>query len=252
MTYKECINIWRAGISEELMNRFYLKFTYSSNKIENNETRLRDVENVFRGSAVVGFKGNSKTITEIENHKALCDNIVRLSKENNPQLSIDVIKHFHYALMRGCFSEELLIKGEKPGEFKNGDYVVGVHDVGASPEEVEENLKSLVDEINEVEVNENNVLKILSYVHCWFEHIHPFADGNGRVGRMLLNYLLIGNNFPPIIIFESDRTEYYWALENFNEKQEIDKMVSFLEDQAFKTWLKDYNLKVKGLKEFLD
>jgi len=252
MEYKESIKLWRAGISEELINKFFLKFTYSSNKIENNETRLRDVDTIFKGEKVTNFKGNKKTIIEIENHKNLCGKIFELAKINNSKLSIDLIKDFHKVLMKDCFTENLLIKGEKPGEFKKGDYIVGLHDVGVSPLEVEENLNSLINEINDVKINDDNALKIVSYFHCWFESIHPFADGNGRVGRMLLNYILIGNNLPPIVLFESDREVYYLALEYFNQTQEINKMVDFLEDQAYKTWIKDYNLKLKSLKEFLD
>ncbi|WP_368491071.1 Fic family protein [Clostridium sp. BJN0013] len=252
MSYKDCIKIWRKGISEELLDRFFLKFTYSSNKIENNETRLRDVETIFKGKKVADFKGNKKTLVEIENHRELCKNIFKLCKKYDSKVSIDIVKKIHYALMKNCFSEQLLLKGESPGEFKKGDYIVGLHDVGVSPDEVEENLDSLFKEINEVKINDNNVLTVISYFHCWFESIHPFADGNGRTGRMLVNYLLIGNNFPPIVLFENDREQYYLALEYFNETQEISKMVSFLEDQAYKTWIKDYNIKLKNLKDFLD
>ncbi len=252
MSYNESIKIWRAGVSEELVNRFFLKFTYSSNKIENNETRLRDVETVFRGEIVSDFKGNKKTIREIENHRDLCKDILKLCKENNLKLSTELIKHFHFVLMKDCFTEELLAKGEKEGEFKTGDYIVGLHDVGVTPLEVGENLISLINEINAVKIDDNNALRVVSYFHCWFESIHPFADGNGRVGRMLLNYLLIGNNLPPIVLFENDREQYYLALEYFNETQEIYKMVDFLEEESHKTWVKDYNLKLKNLKEFLD
>lgn len=251
MLYKEAIKVWKSGNIEELLTKFFLKFTYSSNKIENNETRLRDVETVFKGEKVTDFKGNKKTIKEIENHKEVCFNIIDLAKKNKTKISIELIKQIHYDLMKGCFSEELLYKGEKPGEFKKGDYVVGLHDVGVLPEEVEENLTSLIKEVNEIEINENNALKVISYFHCWFETIHPFADGNGRVGRMLINYLLIGNNLAPIILFENDREEYYLALEYFNDKQEIDKMIKFLDNQAYKTWIKNYNEKLKGLKDFL-
>ena len=252
MSYKDCIKIWRKGISEELLDRFFLKFTYSSNKIENNETRLRDVETIFKGKKVKDFKGNKKTLVEIENHRELCKNIFKLCKEYNSKVSTDLVRKMHYSLMKNCFSEQLLLKGESPGEFKKGDYIVGLHDVGVSPDEVEENLNSLFEEINEVKINDNNVLTVISYLHCWFESIHPFADGNGRTGRVLMNYLLIGNNFPPIVLFGNDREQYYLALEYFNETQEISKMVNFLEDQAYKTWIKDYNIKLKNLKDFLD
>lgn len=243
MLYNQCIILWRSGVNENLINEFFSKFTYSSNKIENNETKLIDVDSIFKGLKMVNFKGDRKTITEIQNHKKLCKNIFKLIKENNSKLSIDLLKYIHYALMKDCFKEEFLIKGENPGTFKKGDYIVGLHDVGASSSEVEENLKSLVDEVNEVKINDNNALTIVSYFHCWFETIHPFADGNGRVGRILINYLLLGNNLPPIVLFENEKEKYYLALEHFNDSQEIDKMVNFLEEQAYKTW---FSKKVRG------
>ncbi len=249
--YKDCIDIWRKGITEELMNNFFMKFTYSSNKIENNETHLRDVKNIFTGLDLDSIKADKITINEIANSKKLCEQIFELTKENKPLLSLEIIKDFHKTLMTGCFREELLRKGERPGEFKKGDYVVGVHDVGCSPEEVEEELVSLIEEVNEVKITEKNALKVVSYFCAWLMNIHPFADGNGRVGRMLMNYLLIGNNLPPIILFQHDRSEYYEALEYFDDTQEIDKLVKFLEKEAYKTWEKDYSIKYKKLADFL-
>lgn len=228
--------MWKECGMDEFLNKFFPQFTYCSNKIENDETNLSDVETVFKGEKVTDFKGDKKTIKEIENHKELCDNLLEICCRNNTKLSIELIKQFHYDLMKGCFSDELLSKGEKPGEFKRGNYVVGLHDVGVAPDDVEDNLSSLVEEINEVNIAEDNTLKVVSYFHCWFEIIHPFADGNGRVGRMLLNYLLVVNNLPPIILFENDREEYYLALEYFNANQEICEMVKFLDAQAYKTW----------------
>ena len=239
MSYQECIEMWRKGLNQKLIDRFFIKFTYSSNKIENGETRLVDVEKVFKGEKINDFKGSKETIKEIENHKEFCNNILRACKDSDSKLSLDLIKHFHKAIMKDCFREELLLKGEIPGEFKKGDYVVGIHDVGAKPDEVEGDLISLIDEVNEIDITPKNALKVVSYATCWFNTIHPFADGNGRVSRMLLNYMLVRNNLPPIIIFESDKREYYLALEDFNETQEISQMVNFLEDQAYKTWLEN-------------
>ncbi|MFL0163977.1 Fic family protein [Candidatus Clostridium helianthi] len=248
--YNDIIRTWRDRKAEDLLNRFFVKFTYSSNKIANIETRLRDVESIFSEERVSGFNGDTITLKEIENHKNLCKNIFKLSKENNGKLSINLIKRFHFELMKGCYLEELLSKGEKPGEFKIDCNVGSLQ--GAV--DIEENLDLLIKEINEVEINEDNVLKVVSYFHCcwWLGKVHLFACGNGRVGRMLLNYLLIGNNFPPIIVFYTDKEEYYLALEYFNTKNEISRMVEFLEVQSYKTWEKDYNVKLKCLKDFLD
>jgi len=246
MMYSQCVQRWSKGETKELLNMFYPKFTYTSNKIENKETRLRDVEAIFKREKVTDFKGNKKTISEIINHRDLCNNILKLSEVNGSKLSLNLIKTFHQGLIKDCFTDGLLEKGEKQGEIKRDDYVIGI-----GPLDVERTLEFLVDEINDVQINDNNALKVVSYFICEFSSIDPLAEYNGRVGRMLLNYLLIGNNFPPIIFFGNDIEEYYLALEHFNETQKIDKMVKFLDDQSYKTWVKNYNLKVKDLKDFL-
>lgn len=238
MSYEECIKKWRNGVKEELLERVLLKFSYSSNKIQNHETRFVDVETIFNEEEVQNFNGSKKTIKEIKNHRDLCKNLLDLIEQNNSELSIGLIKHFNYALTKNCLREELLINGEKPGEFKNGVEVEGI-------------LKSLVDEFNHIQINEDNALEIVAHFDCCFQNIHPFVDGNGRVGRMLINYLLLANNLPPIVIFYNNIEEYYLALEYFDETQDISQMVKFLDDQAYKTWSKDYNLKLKNLKEFL-
>ncbi len=237
MIYNKCIKIWREGVNEEIIKGLFVKFTYCSNKIENNETRLRDVEAIFAGEEVTNFQGNYRTIKEIENHIELCKSIFKLSEENYSKLSVNLIKHFNHVLMKGCSTEELLINSE---------------DTGVSTSEIEKNLKSLINEVNNVQINEDNALNLIGYFTCEFESIQPFAYGNGLVARMVLNYILIENNLPPIVIFYNDKEKYYLALKHFKETKKTDKMVDFLQDQAYKTWIKDYNLKIKTLEQFLD
>ena len=67
---------------------------------------------------------------------------------------------------------------------------------------------------------------------------HPFADGNGRTGRMVMNYLLLYLGHPPIIIHEEDRKEYYSGLEAWDENQKLDVLMDFLKEQTVKTWKK--------------
>ena len=75
-----------------------------------------------------------------------------------------------------------------------------------------------------------------AYFHAKFENIHPFADGNGRAGRLLMNYLLLLWDHPPIIIHEEDRRDYYAALERFDAAQSLEPLVEFLKAQTVKTW----------------
>ena len=87
-------------------------------------------------------------------------------------------------------------------------------------------------------IKDENVLVAAAYFHSKFENIHPFADGNGRTGRLLMNYLLIVHNHPPIIIHEEDRNVYYKALEAWDTKQDLNPLIKFLKHQTVKTWEK--------------
>ena len=77
-----------------------------------------------------------------------------------------------------------------------------------------------------------------AYFHAKFENIHPFADGNGRTGRLLMNYFLVIHNHPPIIIHEEDRRMYFEALEAWDREQKLNPLIDFLKEQTVKTWQK--------------
>lgn len=125
---------------------------------------------------------------------------------------------------------------ERPGEFKKHDYVTGVHEVGSSVENVESELRDLFTEVNEY--GGKNVLKVSTYLHARFEYIHPFADGNGRVGRTLMNYYLMIHNYPPLIVYDEDKRIYFECLQKYDETEEIDSLCEFLKYETEKTWEK--------------
>ncbi|MCL2151980.1 MAG: Fic family protein [Oscillospiraceae bacterium] len=87
-------------------------------------------------------------------------------------------------------------------------------------------------------VADGDILTAAAYFHARFEHIHPFADGNGRVGRTLLNYFLMLHDHPPLIVYEEDKAVYYAALERYDTDEDIALMRDFLRKQTEKTWEK--------------
>lgn len=156
-------------------------------------------------------------------------------------LSLDLIRAVHRVLTEGTSDERRYIKnGERPGEFKKHDYVTGRNEVGSPPDEVEADLTELIDEVNSI--GQKAPLKAGAYFHARFENIHPFADGNGRVGRTLLNYWLMINGCPPMIIYEEDRRTYYEALQASDEQEELDLLTDFFEEQTVKTWARSMEL----------
>lgn len=112
---------------------------------------------------------------------------------------------------------------------------------------VENDIKELLKEINNT--NSNDYLTIAAYFHCRFETIHPFADGNGRTGRTLLNYYFMIHNIKPLIIYDEDKKYYYECLQAFDEKQTINPMKEFLAYEQEKTWMN--KSKFMKLKSFL-
>ena len=86
------------------------------------------------------------------------------------------------------------------------------------------------------DIPEGKALTAAAYFHAKFENIHPFADGNGRAGRLTMNYFLVTHGHPPITIHEEDRKEYYSALEAWDTRQEVKPLCVFLREQTVKTW----------------
>ncbi|MDR2492835.1 MAG: Fic family protein [Coriobacteriales bacterium] len=117
-------------------------------------------------------------------------------------------------------------------------YVVGAGEVGAAPESVAEEMGELLDEIAATDDPSVQALTAAACLHAKFENIHPFADGNGRAGRVLMNYFLLVYHHPPITVFDVDRTTYYQALGAFDLNQDIQPLKFFLERQTVKTWEK--------------
>ena len=227
--YTEVIEYWKTNKLKDELTAFSILFTYNSLRIENMQISLKDVKDVF-------LDDPNKNI-EIVNHKScyefLLDKII--SKES---LSEELLKTIHKKLTKGTYDERRYItNGERPGEYKKHDYVTGRNEVGSTVENVEEDIKSLIEEVNNISKNDNeSLLKIASYLHNVIEQIHPFADGNGRVGRTIMNYYLMIHDLPPVIIYEEDKNYYYDALEEFDEKDNLNPTIEFMKYEMEKTW----------------
>ena len=150
-------------------------------------------------------------------------------------MSLELILEIHRTLTAGTYDERRYVEnGERPGEFKKHDYVTGINEVGSAPEDVEADLTELISEMNGEGISKPDLAA--AYFHARFEYIHPFADGNGRVGRTLMNYWLMINDCPPLIIYEEDRRAYYDALKAYDEEEDLQPLIDFLKQETVKTW----------------
>lgn len=244
MLYDNIVKFWQSKniiTSDELavvLENHSISFAYNSGKIENDNITFNDTREIFDKDGVVSYTGDLRTLFEIRNSKDAYNFLLDIFDEK-PDLDIDLLCRFQYELTKNTYDERRWRIGERPGEFKKHDYVTGINETGALPEDVPEEISDLIDEVNNED--NNNILTIAAYFHCKFENIHPFADGNGRTGRLLMNYLLLKNNHPPITIHEEDRKDYFTALEHWDEEQELSTMIDFLKAQSIKTWEKQIN-----------
>ncbi len=206
---------------------------YHTNKLDFPEVTLGLTENMFARGRVEAFTGEARTLFVIQDAKYAWNFFVNAFDQMRP-LDESLIKNLHHELTVGTYDEEMYLHGEWPGEYKIGDYVTGKYEVGAPPEDVPEEIRELLDELSDVPGDQ--ILTVAAYFHVKFENIHGFADGNGRVGRLIMNYFLVNHDYPVIIIHEQDRKQYMEALEAWDRIQDLKPMKQFLEQQMIKTW----------------
>ena len=251
--YTEVIEYWKnknIGSMDELkneLNHFSVLFAYNSGVIENKDITYHDTREIFENGKVINYTGDLKTLYEIRNQKIcyeyLLDKII-----SKITISEELLKTIHKKLTKGTYDERRYItNGERPGEYKKNDYVTGRNEIGSPVENVEEDIKGLIEEVNSISKKDNeSLLKIACYLHNVIEQIHPFADGNGRVGRTLMNYYLMIHDLPPVIIYEEDKNYYYDALEEFDEKDNLEPTIEFVKYEMEKTWEKSLD-KIQGI-----
>lgn len=254
MTYESILDFWKkqniknANELASVLSSYSVNFAYNSGKIENDEITYHDTREVFDKNGVTSYTGSTKTLFEIQNSKAAYERL--LIAFDDKQIVDEVfLKEIQMLLTNGTYDERRYQIGERPGEYKHHDYVTGKNEVGASVDDVQEEVCELLDELTDIE--DKNALVAAAYFHAKFENIHPFSDGNGRVGRLLMNYILLIHNHPPITIYEEDRKDYYNALEKFDEELELKSLIDFLKSQLVKTWEKQLD-KSKQKSSFTD
>lgn len=244
--YDRIVRLWQSykimsvANVDKYLDSFRVLFAFHSGKIENEEITYHDTREIFENGRVVNYTGGPRTLFEQQNQK-LCYEVLKEKIVRMESLSVELVKEIHRVLTGGTYDERRYITNdERPGEFKKHDYVTGILEVGSAVENVKNDLTQLIAEVNAYE--EKDVLKAATYLHARFEFIHPFADGNGRVGRTLMNYYLMTHNHPPLIVYDEDKRIYYECLQKYDETEELNTLYEFLKYETEKTWEKALTL----------
>ena len=199
------------GEVERLTEQFIVEYTYNSNAIEGNTLTLRETDMVLRGLTI--DKKPLKDHMEAIGHKEAFEFVSELVKKNEP-ISESIIKQIHFLVLAD--------KKDDRGVYRRVPVLImGAKHEPVQPYLIIPKMEQLM--IDYAESSENIVTRLARF-HIEFEGIHPFIDGNGRTGRLLVNLELMKAGFPPIDIKFTDRMAYYDAFDKYNTKHDIGAM----------------------------
>ena len=199
------------GEISRLNEEFIIEYTYNSNAIEGNALTLRETDLVLRGLTI--DQKPLKDHMEAVGHKEAFDFVSELVKNNVP-ISESVIKQIHYLVLAD--------KKDDRGVYRKIPVrIMGAKHEHVQPYLIEPRMKQLLQDFNE---STEHIVTKLARFHIEFESIHPFIDGNGRTGRLLVNLELMKVGFPPIDIKFSDRIAYYNAFDEYHVKHNLSAM----------------------------
>lgn len=214
-----------------LYHKTQVNLAYNSNKIEGSKLTEEQTRYIFE-TRTIGFKDQEAVpvddIIETSNHFIAFDYLIETIDEN---LSNELIKKFHKILKNGT--------SDSTKEWFNiGDWKKLPNEVGGvetiHPQNVEEEMNLLNDYYNrQVQINFDRIVEY----HYKFEKIHPFQDGNGRVGRLLMYRECLKNNIIPFIIDDNHKQFYYRGLREFENIKEYLIETCLSAQDTYKTWV---------------
>ncbi len=197
-------------------------FTYDSTTIEGNSLTLQETARLlFEG--IVPPNKPLREVHEVLNHKKAFDYILG----HKGDIEKELICELHKIIVANTLRSELI---QQIGKYRNVQvYIRGVSWFPPKPSEVHSKMSSLLSWYTKNK-KKLHPLILASYFHTEFEKIHPFVDGNGRIGRLLLNFILHKNKYPMINIPNSIKHKYYNALEKAQLKNDLRSFVKLLLD----------------------
>lgn len=200
------------------------KLAYNSNRIEGSTLTEKQTASIFETGTIRadGTVFRTKDVEEMTGHFTMFNYMLQTCEE---ELSQKLVKEYHYRLKAGVFED--IANGYPIGEYKNRRNMVS-DIVTSAPEEVEADMQALLDSYNS---KGSHDLRDLAELHARFEQIHPFQDGNGRTGRMILFKECLRSHVMPFIIGDERKAEYYECLNNAQIKGDYEPLIRFFGEE---------------------
>lgn len=199
---------------------------YNSNKLEGSTLTEEQTASLFDNGTLPKSDDyyRAKDVEEMNGHFLMFNKMLDTLDE---PLSSDLIKQFHYELKSGVFEDRA--NGYAIGDYKKRPNMIGMYET-VRPEQVVEEMSLLLDWYHSQRV----ALFVLAEFHARYESIHPFQDGNGRTGRLILFRECLKNGIMPVVIEDVNRNEYLEGLKEYREEKELNKLILlFKKEQQF-------------------
>jgi Fic family protein len=208
---------------EKYYEWFVTQFTYDTNAIEGSTLSLIDTKLILFEDTVPKGK-RLREINEAANHKEAFDYMLDYKGELTRKFILELHKKLMYNIL-----------WKYAGVFRDVQvYIRGAEIMPQKPKYIEKKFNSLMRWYASNKKKYHPIV-IASYFHSVFESIHPFRDGNGRIGRLVLNFILKKNGFPMVDIKNKDKKRYYEALQkadNGNLRPFVNMIIKYLKEMA--------------------
>lgn len=196
---------------------------YNSNKIEGSTLTEEQTASLFDNGTLPKSDDyyRAKDVEEMNGHFLMFN---KMLDTIDAPLTQELIKQFHYELKSGVFEDRA--NGYAIGDYKKRPNMIGMYQT-VRPENVADEMNVLIDWYFKQVVN----IAVLAEFHARYESIHPFQDGNGRTGRLIIFRECFKNGIVPVVIEDANRNEYLEALKEYREKKSLGKLIVLFEKE---------------------
>lgn len=214
-------------VLKNLKAYFDIEWTYNSNAIEGNTLTLTETKMVIEEGITVGKGKKLSDHLEVINHKEAIDYVEDLVKRKIT-ISEGAIKYINYILLKN-------IDSNNAGIYRNANVLIsGSRHKPPINIIVPEMMKELIEWYKENKEKLHPV-ELAAIFHYKLTYIHPFTDGNGRTGRLMMNLILMQYGYPPAIIRIEDRTEYMECLEKASVENSLESFIKLIASEVEKS-----------------
>lgn len=211
----------------DIYDQFILSLTYHTNRLEGSTLTQNETKAILFDNIALANRSMVEQL-EAKNHQVALEYLFNYLKSSSHKINEELLLKLHGILMNG-------IKSDAGFYRKHGVRILGTNIPTANYLKVPILMKKLIKDIN---LKQKDIITQITKIHSNFEQIHPFSDGNGRVGRLIMQAMLLINNLPPAVIKQEKKRFYNNSL----RKSQLNEDFLLLEDFICDAILKGFNI----------